>query len=291
MIPIVNFNYTTDPFDIQIKPVIRSLLSWKDEVFKTVETIVASTKRPIVIALSGGIDGEAIALAMLEKKIPFSALTVRHKEGTNDHDIKYAQEFCQLYNIKQQIVEISILDFINHGVEKYIDQGYRANNVYRYFQLFLMELAESQEACVLIGSGEQVYYNYNQTVCLRYPEELLTPIKWCQDNNTLHYPFFHMTNSELVASYMQIPCIKKCLENNATNFLEPSPLGNPNNSGPEKIEAYHQVWPVMTRRPKYHGYENVHEIRKLKQAELIKRFSKQQVIYIPIKTARSQLGI
>jgi hypothetical protein len=292
MLPIVNYISTSDPFGISLKPVSRPVLSFREEILETAENIANSTTRPIVLGFSGGIDSEVIARAMLEKKVPFSVLTIRHAGGLNDHDIVYANKFCQHHNVKQQIVEIDIMDFFTQGINKYIEQGYHAVNLFRYFHLLVFEIIEAQSACGILGGGEPIFYNFNEEICMGYTQEQQVVLNWFQHHNTVHYPWFFIQNSELVASYLQEPFIQQWLTQDVSAFLKPNPAGTaPNNSGPDKIHVYHTDWPDMERRPKYTGYENIQPWRVQRQIELRDRFGKFGSAFLSVDTVKKQLKI
>ena len=63
------------------------------------------------LCLSGGLDGEAMALAFLEQKIPFEVRILRFKDGWNDFDIFHATKFCKDSGISYQFIDLDIINF------------------------------------------------------------------------------------------------------------------------------------------------------------------------------------
>src|SRR5687768_12507692 len=57
--------------------------SFRDECVRAARLIGESTKEPIVVALSGGVDSEVIARSFLEAEIPFKAVIVRFTGDVN----------------------------------------------------------------------------------------------------------------------------------------------------------------------------------------------------------------
>jgi hypothetical protein len=279
---LVNFNYTSlENYSLQFKPTTRPLMSWRKEILNTVKLIDKSTTKPLVLCFSGGIDSEIIALALIESKINFSVLTVKHK---NEHDTKYAEFFCQQHNLKQTIIEIDAEKFYTEGIKKYIQQGYKAVRLFRYFQLFLLETLEEMGVCGILGSGEQVYCNVNGEICINMDYGYMISLDWCKNNNATHYPYFFMHNPELYASYMKIDFIKEILKHPLyfTNHKD--------NKSAEKMIVSHANW-NMGRRDKFHGFEYLQHIKIPTETNLRKNFPNIIPKYFPIKTIKEQLGI
>lgn len=264
--------------------------TWKDCVLARAQAIAEKSSEPIMVAMSGGIDSEVIARAFKILGIPFRALTVKHLRGTNQHDIQWADEYCSQHNIEQIHVELDMPNFFNEGIDSYIEQGYQAVNVYRYFQIWVMEHAKSLGARAIMGSGEQVYVIHNGQVCVPYTEELLVPQTWAANNQPGAEPLFYLTD-DLTSSWLNIDSIKT-----ATQNFNLFPKTNPDNtspfkSGSYKVDAIHQAWPDMIRRPAYSGYENINGIRSEKQSQLRARFGSRQIQYIPVAQLRRQFKL
>jgi hypothetical protein len=283
---MVNFKYNLDNFNIKIDPVSRTIMPWRDEVLNTAKLIADSTSKPIYLGLSGGIDAEVVARAFIELGIEFTAFTWKHTSGTNIHDIRYAEHFCKKYKIQHSVLPLDLDSFCDNDIPKYIQDGYIANHAYSYQQLISVEMIERLGGCCVLGGGEQIYETVNGEVCLAFDQQMVNSLEWCRRNNTVHYPFFHMHNSELFASYMQLPL---------TNLLlsDPEYYINPiTNFSHEKILSYHRYWKGMNRRPKYDGYEYVPMKIRKEFGKLYINHNDQLVdLRIPIGKIKSELGI
>jgi asparagine synthetase B (glutamine-hydrolysing) len=66
---------------------------------------------PPTICLSGGVDSEAVALAFLAAGVSFDATTLRFNNGLNEHEIARAREFCQTNGVKQNFIDLDVVDF------------------------------------------------------------------------------------------------------------------------------------------------------------------------------------
>ena len=281
--------YHTTPFRVEFET--NSIeTTWKECVLSHAQSTAEKGSEPIMLAMSGGIDSEVIARAFKILNIPFRALTILHKHGTNRHDILWADEYCRQHNIEQIHVELDMPDFFNQGIESYIEKGYQAVNVYRYFQLWVMDYAKSLGSRAIMGSGEQVYVVHNGQVCVPYTEELLVPQSWTTHNQPSAEPLFYLTDN-LTSSWLNINSIKTATQN-FNLFPKTNPhFTSPFKSGTYKIDAIHQEWPDMIRRPAYSGYENIHRIRLEKQSQLKDRFGDRQIQYIPVSQLYKQFNL
>lgn len=284
---MVNFKYNLDDFNIEVAPVSRPLMPWRDEVLNTARNIAETTDRPIYLCHGGGIDGEVIGFAFLELGIKFTVLTYRHTQGTNVHDVRYAEHFCKRYNIPQKIVPLDVARFYKEDIPRLTDDGYASFKAYSYLQLLSQEHVESWGGCCVIGGGEQIYETIDNQICLVFDQPMVNAVEWCKRNNANHHPFFHMHNSELFASYMKIDLVDLLLdkpeyfENTLDNFSH------------EKIMAYHRYWKDMLRRPKFTGYEYIPRDLQIffRDNMYLKYKDIQKDLRIPIATLKEQLGI
>jgi hypothetical protein len=279
------YNYSFDEkFSVTFNKCSRPVQAWNDEVNLTAKAIAKSTDKPLVVLMSGGIDSEMVARAFLDNDIKFTALTLKHTQGTNVHDTNWADSFCKKYNIRQEVLDFDTSQFDNI-IEKYIEQGYRSTNIYHYMQLYILEYLESLGVFGVGGAGEQIYYTIDGVVHLKVNPSYTLGRQWCSRNNTWHQLWFSLDNPEIYASYMQIDVID-CLLKNPNYFI------NHHFASVEKMLVLHNKWPDMQRRNKFSGFENLRvHYRNPKEAELKNRFPDLIDLCIPVITAKNQLGI
>lgn len=285
MINLVNFEHSYDNgLNIKFKPVQRELNSWYEEMNLLPKMVADSTDRPIYICFSGGIDSEAIIKTFIKNNVPFKVLIVRHTTETNIGDFKFATAFCKNNNIEPIIVDLDPDWFFTEGIKKYINQGYKAVRIFRYFQLFLLETVESLGGCAVIGSGEQVYCNVGGKIHINMDQGHTMSLDWCRNNNVTHYPYYLMYNSEVYASYMKLDLIDFLLQ-------RPSYFTNhKDNMSTEKIMIYHRYWPEMLRRNKLHGYEKMMMLKNKVESELRAKFPEIVPTFFPISKIKQELN-
>ncbi len=287
----VNFTYTLNSdhtFEMSFNPIRRPLQDWKTELALTAKNIRNLTDKPIFICLSGGIDGEVIARTFLQEGIEFTALTLRHTAGTNEHDVSYSMKFCEFYNVPHKIVDFDLEDFITNKIPKYIEQGYCTWRTFRYQQIYLFELAESLGGTAILGGGEQVYRTIDNEICLSFKSDFFMCLEWLKNNNKFHFPFFHMQNPELFASYLDDKLIK-FMHSDPSYFINTWD----NDASYDKMFVYHRNWPKMKRRKKFNGLENLKNNEPLfNLIQNRKQELGEPVLQnIPVSVIRKQLGI
>lgn len=283
---IVNFDYDLgNEFSMTFRPIEGPILSWKEELLQTARNIQEfAAGRPIILCMSGGVDGECMALSFLEAKIPFQVMICEHYAETNLHDTVSAREFCGRTNLEPIIFKIDHVEFFTNGVDRYIEQGYKSVKLFRYFQLLLLEKVSALGGCAVLGGGDQMYYRHSDQVVLKYSLDFINSVEWCKNNNEIHFPYFYKQNSNVFAAYMQIDLI---------NFLldKPHYFQDGWSIAAEKPMIYRSVWSSLKKRRKFTGFEKIIEFRNEIQQKLSDKFPEIQDIIIPVMEAKKQLGI
>lgn len=278
---LVNFTYEKVPsFHLNFTPISREIKSWKEELCLTAKTIADSTSRPLYLCLSGGIDSEVAALAFLSIKAKFKVFTLRYVNNANLFDVNHSIRFCETHKLEQIILDIDPLT----TPVKYIQQGYQCTNLFRYLQLFILDTISSYGGCAILGGGEQIYYAVDNTISIKYDASFILALDWCANTGSIHYPYFHMQNSELLASYMTDELLRLVLS-------QPDYFLSHHYMSIEKILMYHRHWPLMPRRRKSNGFENLILARKNLELDLIKKFGPSTYQYFSVSSVKNQLGI
>lgn len=277
-------------FKITYKPVSRPLQNWRQECVQTARNIAtAAAGKPIMLGLSGGIDSEVMARAFMEAGIEFQGVSLRYSDplgGFNNHDIKFAQEFCEANDIKHRTVNIDVDMFFDVKAPEFINQGYRAVNVFRYTQLIILELAAKSNNVAVMAGGEQLYGAQDNVIYLRSSPDFSVPIQWCYDHDQLHFPYFFRQNSEVFAAYMKDPLVDVLLAN-PQYYVNPVP-----HHSLEKMLVYHAHYPEMSRRKKFNGFERIRQRRADAQNALKEQFPDlDESVFLSIPRIKQQLQI
>ena len=190
--------FSKHPFSAQFLPCKREPKSWKEELKDVAFSIVNEAgSRPIFVCSSGGIDSEIVCKIFFELGIHFSVLTVAHAAGTNEQDISFARNWCNVHGVKQHIVRLDMPDFFTNGIERYVREGYFAGNVFRYFQLFLFETVGALGGYAVLGGGEQLYNipdpesTTEEDTYIEFESGFTAALQWMKEKKITHRPYFY----------------------------------------------------------------------------------------------------
>ncbi len=109
-----------DEWFLEYGPISRLPFSWKEECIHTAKVIREQTGLPIKVLFSGGWDSNVVMESFRLAGIPVSAVIVKMK-NYNLHDIRWAVEYCETYNIKMELLELDILHFLENELFVYGD--------------------------------------------------------------------------------------------------------------------------------------------------------------------------
>ncbi len=283
---ITAYNYTLHPFSVTFNKVSAAPSNLRNEAVQTAQYIANQTTKPLIVALSGGIDSEAVCRSFIDAKIDFEAITLVHKHNDkvlNNYDLTHAYELCKKFNIRHSTIDLQVSDFGKH-IYKFLKQGYKSRNIFRYLQLILLEIIENKNACGVLCSGEQVYFSVDDKLVLSYDLAITNSLDWINKNNTLHFPYFFQTTPEITASYLQHELIKVMTKTD--KYHKSGRL-----SSVEKMLVYHGEWPDMQARDKTNGFSEFGNQKRLMEGLLQKMTKVDEVYKLPVDELRTQLGI
>ena len=270
-----DYNQETQDCSVSFRSKSRQPMTWQDEIFNTANYIRNSTDKEIIIASSGGIDSEIACLAFLKQNIQFTVLTVQYPNSLNEHDISYAKKFCKENNLKHVIVELEPMYFYTEGIQKYIDAGYKAHNIFRYLQLFLLETIDQMGSCAVLGGGEQIYSVQNNEVGINFPYDFFNPLTWVKNSGNLHFPYFYYSTPEQALSYLKEPLVQSVINN--PQYLEKKliELGDKDALTPFALKTLisYNKFPSSVFRLKYNGFESLIPLRREASIRLGKMFT------------------
>jgi len=283
-------------FISKFNPVTRAVMPWRDEVINAAKVIGSSTNKPLYLCMSGGVDSEVAAIALLEAGVPFKALTLRHMQYTNDHEIAFVIDWCYKHNIELNFLPIDITDFFVRRIDAYIRDGYfggvKTYSIYTY--MYMMQAIHQMGGSAVFGMGEPLFINHNDKIDVEVIPYRYTIIDYLRRNpQQEHFPWFFLQTPELLASYLQEPLVKLILDDPGY-YKSPLPKWM---QSLEKSIIYQRYFPELIRRPKGTGWEKFKNSLPILNNWITKREAQypdsvfDRNIYIPIDQVRQQLGI
>lgn len=203
----------------------------------------------LVLAMSGGIDSEAMARAFLLAQVSFKVAILRFKSGWNDYDISEAIRFCEHNQIDHTIFELDLADL--YGTELYLNYalkyGFELPGLAAHIWLI------NQIQGVPIFAGNPPYYQLVDGVgTIGFPEYDF----YCYDRYAIveNRPVigqFFISTSELTTAFTQLPIFKNLASQIGTYNRMPSDYL-------VKVKTYNEAGiSVLPRVDKFTGFEKL----------------------------------
>jgi hypothetical protein len=237
-----------DSFRVEIDPFTEPFGNYFEESLLAAEEIYQIKQGKLHILYSGGIDSEYALSVFLYLGMEVIPVIVKLSPNYNDHDIKYALDFCQSKNITPIIIDIDFDDFVK--TNKIIDIAEESKcNLYHYPATAYA--AGQIDGTALIGDGDP-YIRLNELTNswnLELDEHELVIYNYLNKRNIPCVPKFNRFRPGMLAAYMLDPRMKELAENKHPGKLS---------SRSSKKYIYNRHTPYqLIERPKYTGYERI----------------------------------
>ena len=122
-IPFSSRTTNDDKFFVQYGKLTREPLPWREECIATAKLIYDEANGEIpIIFFSGGMDSQVVAETFRLAEVPFKVVTIRlnkKHDSWNWHDMKFAVEWCDAYNVEQIILDIDVIKFWENKAWEY----------------------------------------------------------------------------------------------------------------------------------------------------------------------------
>lgn len=306
---------TDSRYHVHIGYVTREVKSFREECVDVVTKMASTTKKPIIVGLSGGSDSQIVSLSLREAKIPFEALIVRFRYGNgspvNIHDISVAYEFCNKYNINYHEIDVD-LDRFYRGRAILISKKYNMPKLRTIIQTEAMDWAAANGYYYIMAGGDPVFYPLMHHKAVEHGIPMMTnqcsvpcwlegPVPIMQymiDNEYEGCSKFYLYTPELHVSYLTDPVTTEFLRTKEIiydNFLEWFPY-------PDKWwKIFQNIFkPILTTKhfpeiipaKKFTGFEGIYRQQSVPSminvyAELLEKsvagVSDNKTIVIPIE--------
>jgi hypothetical protein len=111
-IPFTFRKKDSDKFFVQYGKLTREPLPWREECIATAKLIYDEANGEIpIIFFSGGMDSQVVAEAFRLSGVPFKIVTIRLNDSWNWHDMRFAVDYCEEYNLEHIILDIDLIKF------------------------------------------------------------------------------------------------------------------------------------------------------------------------------------
>ncbi len=276
---LYNFTEQQKPLWVTFGPCHRSPKTFDLEMTAAVRRIADNTTKPIYVAMSGGIDSELIAIAMLKEKVEFKPVIVEFNKKLNNMDIVFAFEFCKRHQLTPEIINLDINAFI----ENCIHTPYILANCSHLLQMHIMHHIHTMGGIAVIGVGEQRYKRVDGQITIPVPLERIAVTHFMHAEQVEGVSAFYCYTPELMLSLLQEA---KLLGFDFIGYL----------SHNIKEAIYRKYWPDLTPRMKLAGFEYVSLARSEAERALYNKYKTDYTVnisnkyVIPIDTLEKQLS-
>lgn len=104
-----------------------------------VESILTELGNKPALAISGGIDSQAMLQCFIENKIDFDAYVCKFNDNLNSHDVEFARFIANTNNIKLKEIDFNIINFLvreNYDIGiKYQSASPHFNTHYKFYDI------------------------------------------------------------------------------------------------------------------------------------------------------------
>ena len=215
---------------------------------RAAELVWNSKQGTAYVMYSGGVDSEYTLKLFHSLGMSVIPVIIKLNPSYNQHDIKYAFDFCQAHGFNPLVIDIDFDKFVKSG--KIIDIAQSVQLcVYQFAAtLYATEKIDGTVICSAGEPGVRLDPNTGQWSVI-FNEYDRVFFKHWQTHGIIGTPFFTTYTPEMMFAFINDPRV-----NDLVNFRVPG-------------KQVHQSskWLIYNRhsgfnhceRPKYHGYENV----------------------------------
>jgi len=232
-------------FRVDFKPVTRSYDDFFQCVLRDTKYIWDNKSARLNLMFSGGIDSEYMVNAFRFLKMDFNLIIIKLKPNYNDHEVKYALEYCQQHNIKPIIIDLDFDQFVISG--KFLETANRYRCAWHQIPATINCITKLDGNVVMAFNDPHLYKKDNNTWWLDVLEYQQSLISCFRENDIDGTPFFIGYSPESFLSFLYEKSIIELVNNR-----KPGKLGTYSS----RINFYSKPWP-MTPRQKYTGYETI----------------------------------
>lgn len=222
-----------------------------NELVNAAKIIYDQADSKIILMFSGGLDSEYMLNIFKKAKIPFDVAIISYGKY-NDHDTKYAYDYCNNHNITPTIVDVDIDSFIKSGKISEI-----ANSVKccAYQMPSMMYGLTKLDGTIIMASGEPYIKNFDGIWRYEETERVNSYMRWFEKNNIEGTPDFLRYTPEATLAFLKEPRVIDLVNNKIPGKLS---------TRTSKHSIYSKNY-TLEPRPKFTGWEKIEETDLMKE--------------------------
>ena len=234
-------------FKVEIDPPTGRNLDYHKSTLEVAKEIHDRKQGKLYLMYSGGVDSEYALNVFLSLGIEITPVIVKLTPNYNDHDVKYAFEFCRSKKLNPIIIDLDFDWFVKSG--KIIDVAkFSECGAYQIPSTF--HALEQLDGTIIMGShGPPHLTKVSDQWLVDELEAVHSVLKYFDRAGIYGYPFMLSYTNEQYFSFLQDPLMQALADNKI-----PGKLGNNSSKGLvyNRISGFN-----MPIRKKYTGYENI----------------------------------
>jgi len=256
-------------FRVDIDAPVNKTPDYLQECLDVAEYIYEHKQGKLYLMYSGGVDSEFVLNVFLQLGIDVVPVIIKLTPGYNDHDVKYAFDFCSSKGLKPLVVDIDFDQFVKSATIVDIAKDYYIST-YQLPSTF--HCLSKLEGTVIMGSHSLPHVSKDIATGIWYVDEhqpIWTCLEYFKRNGLYGCPFFLSYTAEQHLAGLQHPTMMQLANNQI-----PGKLG----SNSSKCDMFNDFAKFnMPARPKFTGYENIEKspIFQHENLQIFKEFEKQ----------------
>ena len=249
MFPLTKNEYFTTTgtgkfWSVMLKSCERPLIGdYHDELVESAKIIYETASSPITLMYSGGLDGEFMIEVFKTAKIPFKTAIISYG-SYNQHDTRYAFDYCNAHNINPIVVDIDVEKFIKTGKIYDIANSVKCS---AYQMPSIMEGISKLDGTIIMANGEPYLKNYNGVWYYEETERVNSYMHWFINDGISGTPDFLRYTAESTFAFLNEPRVLELVSNKHPGKLS---------TRTSKHLIYSKNYD-FTSRPKYTGWEEL----------------------------------
>ena len=245
-------------WNVDIDPPLRRVRTYYEETVECVEQIYANKTGKLHLLYSGGQDSEYLFRIFKKLGLDFEVVLIllRGPDSIiyNEHEIKYAFDFCEAYNVTPIIYDLNFHEFIDSGLNVEIARSIEC--CYRSLPGTLHVVSQIDGFTVLGNDPPYIRYK-DDAWYLEETEGIHSILRYYKKHNIPGCPFLLSWSAEMMLSFLIDPTIMELGSNRLPGKTgsNSSKAHAFNNGSGFEMEPYDFV---SKKRIKNTGYEKIY---------------------------------
>ena len=206
---ITTSGHGREDWKVHLKQCTQQHASYYEESIRAAK-IIGESADPLYLMFSGGIDGEFMLNIFKDANVDFKVAIISYGVY-NEHDAKYAFEYCNAHGITPEVIDLDLEKFITSG--RMVEVAEEAKCC-AYQMTSVMEGIKKIDGNVIMANGEpQVNKMPDNTWHWEETERINSYMNWYELHNITGTPDFMRYTPEQTLSFLEEPLVKQLVNN------------------------------------------------------------------------------